>query len=470
MVFIVGLLAIIAIGLFHPLALHSPQPGHSLLSAHGLQTVSVLLVLKAFSAGCSALTGVEAIANGVPLFKEPRVVRAKRTEMLLGVILGFMLLGLAVLARRWHVGPRSNQTVLSQIMGMAVGRHWAYYVVSLTITVVLALAANTSFGGLPILASLLARDNYLPHLFSLRGDRQVFANGIWVLAGLSAVLLVAVGGNTIELIPLFAIGVFTGFTLSQSGLVVHWWRSRPPGWQYRASVNGFGALVTASATVIFLVSKFVEGAWVVVVAVPTFVFLFRRVHLYYRRAGVALGVGTVPAQPHGKRTLVIVPVTGVSRLTQYAISEALSLGQEVMAVSVVIDQGDDSVRAAQALQQAWVEWNPGVPLEILHTEYSSVVRPIVAFIDEARARSDQQIVVLIPVVVPEHFRHRILHNQIDVVLSAALRTRTDVVVARVPMPLHPQVGNEVTSGGDSTESGSGGSEVSGAAPLSDSSH
>jgi amino acid transporter len=136
---------------------------------------------------------VEAIANGVPLFKEPRVVRAKRTEMLLGVILGLMLLGLAVLARRWHIGPRSNQTVLSQIMGMAVGRHWAYYVVSLTITVVLALAANTSFGGLPILASLLARDNYLPHLFSLRGDRQVFANGIWVLAGLSAVLLIAVG-------------------------------------------------------------------------------------------------------------------------------------------------------------------------------------------------------------------------------------------------------------------------------------
>ena len=466
MVFIVGLLAIIAIGLVHPLALHAPQPGRSLLSTHGLQTVSVLLVLKAFSAGCSALTGVEAIANGVPLFKEPRVVRAKRTEMLLGLILGLMLLGLAVLARRWHIGPRSNQTVLSQIMGMAVGRHWAYYVVSLTITVVLALAANTSFGGLPILASLLARDNYLPHLFSLRGDRQVFANGIWVLTGLSAVLLIAVRGNTIELIPLFAIGVFTGFTLSQSGLVVHWWRSRPPRWQYRAGVNGFGAVVTASATVIFLVSKFVEGAWVVVLAVPTFVFLFRRVHLYYQRSGVALGVGTIPAPPHGKRTLVIVPVTGVSRLTQHAISEALSLGQEVTAISVVIDQGEDSERAARALQQAWREWDPGVPLEILHTEYSSVVGPIVAFIDEARARSDQQIVVLIPVVVPEHFRHRILHNQIDVVLSAALRTRTDVVVARVPM-LHPQVGNGVTSGRDPAESGSA---VSSTTPPSDSAH
>ncbi len=436
MLFIVGLLAIIAIGLIHPLALNAPQPGHSLVPTHGLETLGVLLVLKAFSAGCSALTGVEAIANGVPLFKEPRVVRAKRTEMLLGVILGVMLLGLAVLARRWHIGPRSNQTVLSQIMAEAVGRHWAYYIVSLTITVVLALAANTSFGGLPILASLLARDNYLPHLFSLRGDRQVFANGIWVLAGLSAVLLIAVSGNTNELIPLFAIGVFTGFTLSQSGLVAHWWRTRPPRWARRATINGTGAVVTGLATVIFLVSKFTEGAWVVVLAVPAFVVLFVRIHAYYQRAGVELGVGVVPDRPEGKRTLVVVPVINVSRLTRHAICEALSLGQEVVAVSVVIDQGDDGGDAA-ALEHAWGQWDPGVPLEILHTEYASVVRPIVAFIDEARRRSDQQIVVLIPVVVPTRYRYRLLHNQIDGVLSRALRDRTDLVVARVAMPLTP---------------------------------
>jgi amino acid transporter len=435
LLFILGLLAIIAVGLIHPLALHARQPGHSLLSTHGLQAVSLLLILKAFSSGCSALTGIEAIANGVPLFKEPRVVRAKRTELMLGVILGLMLLGLAVLARRWHIGPRSTQTVLSQIMGEAVGRHWAYYVVSLTITVVLALAANTSFGGLPILASLLARDDYLPHLFSLRGDRQVFANGIWVLAGLSAGLLIAVGGNTNEMIPLFAIGVFTGFTLSQAGLVVHWWRTRPPRWSSRAMINGFGAVVTALATVIFLVSKFAQGAWVVVVAVPTFVFLFTRIHAYYKRAGIELGVGTVPEKPVGKRTLVIVPVINVSRLTCHAVSEALSLGQEVIAVSVVIDQGDEERHPEQLLEQEWSQWDTGVPLRILHTEYSSVVKPIVAFIDEQRGRSDQQIVVLIPVVIPDRFRYRILHNQIDRVLSAALRGRTDLVVARVSMSL-----------------------------------
>lgn len=445
MLFIVGLLAVIAIGLVHPLGLSEPQPGNSLLPTHGLQVVSVLLILKAFSAGCSALTGVEAIANGVPLFKEPRVTRAKRTELLLGVILGTMLLGLAVLARRWHIGPRSNQTVLSQIMGMAVGRHWAYYIISLTITVVLALAANTSFGGLPILASLLARDNYLPHLFSLRGDRQVFGNGIWVLSGLSAGLLIAVGGNTNAMIPLFAIGVFTGFTLSQAGLVVHWRRERPPRWHYRAIVNGFGAVVTALATLVFLVSKFAQGAWVVVLAVPAFVFLFVRIHAYYKRAGSELGVGSIPTKPVGRRTLVIVPVTSVSRLAEHALAEALSMGQEVVAVSVVMDQGTEGHQGSEELERAWAQWNPGPPLRILHTDFTSVVQPIVAFIDEVREQSDQQIVVLIPVVIPQRLRYRILHNQIDLVLSAALRSRPDVVVARVAMPLQAQPSNTAPS-------------------------
>ena len=436
LLFIVGLLAIIVVGLFHPLGLHEAQPGRSLLTTtRGLQVVSVLLILKAFSAGCSALTGVEAIANGVPLFRQPRAKRAKRTEMMLGLILGTMLLGLAVLARRWHVGPRSNETILSQIMGMAVGRHWAYYVVSLTITVVLALAANTSFGGLPILASLLARDNYLPHLFGLRGDRQVFNNGIWVLAVLSGALLVAVGGNTNEMIPLFAIGVFTGFTLSQTGLVVHWWRTRPERWRYRAVVNGGGAVVTALATLVFLISKFEQGAWIVVITVPLFVLLFLRIRAYYQRAGVELGIGSLPQKPVAKQTLVIVPVSNISELTRFAISEALSLSAEVIAVSVATEQADGEPGYSEELQREWSQWNPGPPLEILHTEFSSIVDPIVAFIDQERSKADRQIVVLIPMVIPSRLRYRFLHNQIDLVLSAALRKRADVVVARVQMPL-----------------------------------
>jgi len=455
MVFIVGLLAIIAIGLIHPLGLNQPQPGTSQLPTTGLKTVSILLILKAFSAGCSALTGVEAIANGVPLFREPRVVRAKRTEMLLGIILGAMLLGLAVLARRWNIGPRTGQTVLSQIMAMAVGRSWAYYIVSITITIVLALAANTSFGGLPVLASLVAKDNYLPHLFALRGDRQVFSNGIAVLAVMAAALLVAVRGNTNTLIPLFAIGVFIGFTLSQTGLVVHWRKIRPPGWRRRATINALGAFITAIATAVFLISKFADGAWVVVIAIPAFVFLFLRIHAYYERARNDLRIGETPSKPVPKYTIVIVPVNQVSRLTEHALCEAESMGQEVRAVTVVLSGADEDTQAADGFQREWRTWAPGVPLHVLHNEYASVVQPIVEYIDQVREEHPHdQIVVLIPIVRPFKRRYRILHNQIDLVLSRALHGRDDIVVARVSVPLEPQA---PPSQGAVTESASDGS-------------
>jgi hypothetical protein len=447
MVFIVGLLAVIAVGLIHPLGLNETQLGQSQLPTNGFKAVTILLVLKAFSAGCSALTGVEAIANGVPLFREPRAVRAKRTEMLLGLILGTMLLGLAVLARKWHIGPRSGQTVLSQIMAMSVGRSWAYYVVSITITIVLALAANTSFGGLPVLASLLSRDNYLPHLFSIRGDRQVFSFGIIVLAVLSGILLVVVNGNTSTLIPLFAIGVFIGFTLSQTGLVVHWRKERPPGWKRRAAINGLGAVITAIATIVFLVSKFTEGAWVVVIAIPAFIFLFTRIHAYYVRAGRELHIDEIPPKPTDKRTLVIVPINRISRLTEHALTEAISLGQEVVAVTVVLRTGDDAVHWVDSLQHEWRQWDPGVPLRVLRTDYASVVEPIVRFIDGTREENpDDQIVVLIPVIRPDKLRYRLLHNQIDIVLSRALRSREDVIVARVSVPLEPETTSDSQQG------------------------
>ena len=269
------MLAIIVVGLVHPLAVNASPTRYLAATDEGLQTVRVLLVLKAFSAGCSALTGVEAIANGVPLFKQPRQVRAKRTELLLGVILGNDAArpggARAALAHRLRGATRrfSARSWATRSGGTGLTT-WS----SLSITLVLALAANTSFGGLPILGSLLARDNYVPHVFALRGDRQVFDYGIWALTVMSAALLIAVNGNTNRLIPLFAIGVFTGFTLSQTGLVVHWWRQKTGWMARRAAINGFGAIVTAVATIDLPATKFTEGAWVVVIAVPSFIFLF----------------------------------------------------------------------------------------------------------------------------------------------------------------------------------------------------
>jgi amino acid transporter len=499
LLFIVGLLAVIAVGLIHPLDEHAVQQGRSLVSSTA-EAVTVLLVLKSFAAGCSALTGVEAIANGVPLFRQPRVKRAKRTELLLGSILSVMLLGLAELAVRFHIGPRSSQTVLSQIMVASVGRNWAYYVVAISITVVLGLAANTSFGGLPVLLSLLARDNRLPHLLSMRGDRLVFSRGILLLSVMSGVLLLVVRGNTNSLIPLFAIGVFIGFTLAQSGLVVHWWRIRPPRWKARALLNGIGAMATGISTLVFLFAKFTEGAWVVVVAIPTFIGVFHMVERYYQQTGREMGLGEIPHPPRGRRTLVIVPVVNVSKLTSQALSKALSLGDEVVAVTVVFDdaQGGDEVpadgeprwlapgqagytgdgqspegradgtaepgaataeppaasdsglppgdRAAPESEtpghpppdgvtaQEWQQWHCGVPLRVLHTPYASILRPLIGFVDEMRkAHPDDQIVVLIPVIIPRRLRERILHNHVDLALTMALRHRTDLVVARVPL-------------------------------------
>jgi amino acid transporter len=449
--FIVGIFTVIIVGLVHPLDRKGPFPGHSLVASHSFEVVTVLLVLKAFAAGCSALTGVEAIANGVPLFKEPRVVRAKRTELLLGSILGTMLLGLAWLAKIWHIGPRSGQTVLSQITAIALGRHWAYFAISLSVTVALALAANTSFGGLPVLSSLLARDNYLPHLFRLRGDRQTFANGIFALTLMSGALLIAVNGVTNRLIPLFAIGVFTGFTLAQSGLVIHWLRTRDGAWRRRAVVNGTGAVITAVATAIFLVTKFTSGAWVVVIAVPLFMFTFVHISKYYGRVGDSLRLEGVPRPPKGRSSLVIVPIAGVTRLAEHALSDALSIGDDIIAVTVVM-KGEDEEHAS-TMQAEWDRWNPGIPLVVLETEFASIVQPIIGYISNLCEARDEQIVVLIPDILPTRSRYALLHNHIDFVLSHALRHREDVVVARCRMAIADLGGEEAD--GDSTTGPSG---------------
>jgi amino acid transporter len=433
--FIAAILVVIGIGLIHPLAPHVRTPGSPQIATHALQAIGLLLVLQAFSAGCSALTGVEAIANGVPLFRKPRVSRARQTEVMLGGLLAAMLLGLGLLIQRFHVEPRANDAVLNQIVGYALGRGWAFAGISILVTLVLALAANTSFGGLPVLASLLAKDQRLPHAFAIRGDRLVFNNGIWALALLSGILLAASRGNTTALIPLFAIGVFTGFTLAQSGMVVHWLRAQSRGWWWRLTINGLGASASGVATLIFVLTKFREGGWVVVVAVPLLILLFVRVSAYYREVAAELHLGGRPPRPTRGSSTVVVPFTNVSRLTGEAISQALSMGDQVVAVTVVF--AEDKGRQEE-LQAAWRSWDPGVPLVVLSSQYHSVVRPLLRYIGSLKPSANHRVVVLIPVVVPRRFWHRALHNHLDLVLSAALGRRRHVVVARLTLPLRKE--------------------------------
>ena len=428
-VFVVGIYVVIVAGLTRS----PPAAGagvHPYTVPKAAAAVGVLLLLKAFAAGSSALTGVEAIANDVPAFREPRARRAMRTEVILGSILGTMLLGLAVLTVRFHIGPSSDQTVLSQITGASVGRGTVYYVVDLATTVILSLAANTSFGGLPVLASLLARDSLVPHVFGLRGHLPVYRYGIVALAVLAALLLIAVNADTNSLIPLYAIGVFTGFTLSQTGLVRHWRRERPRGWGAKAALNGTGAAMTAAATVIFLVTKFTAGAWVVVIAIPGLLLLFSRISRYYAEVGKELGVGVIPEKPRAGPSLVVVSVVAVSRMTKFALDAALSLGDEVVAVSVQID--DDR---AKALRAAWDQWGPGVPLEILLSPSRSIVTPMVKYLCSPQMQARAQVLVLIPEVEPRRWRHRLLQNQRGVILANALHRHTEVKVGRAPFRL-----------------------------------
>ena len=272
------------------------------------EAVGIILLLKAFASGCSALTGVEAIANAVPEFRKPRARRAQHTECALGILLGRMLIGLGILIRKFYVVPHSGITVLAQLTEASLGHNFVYYAIGLITSVLLALAANTSFGGLPVLAALLAKDNFLPHMFGLRADRQVHRYGVVVLAVLAAALLVASNGNTQALIPLFAIGVFVGFTLSQFGMVKHWRLEHSRGWMTRAAINGFGAVLTTVTTIIELVTKFTEGAWLIVLVIPGLVLMFNRVRRTYDRIGALLGIGQVPKPPSKQRSLVVVPV------------------------------------------------------------------------------------------------------------------------------------------------------------------
>lgn len=424
--FIVSILGIVVLGLGrgHPVAfVGTVQP------VHATEALSVLLLLKAFSSGCSALTGVEAIANGVPSFREPRVKRAQHTELMLGALLGLMLIGMALLIRRDHVAPRGGVTVLAQLTAGAYGTGWPYYATNLIVTLALAFAANTSFGGLPVLMSLLAKDHRLPHLFGLRTERPVYRWGVVTLALLAAALLIAVNADTHRMIPLFAIGVFIGFTISQTGLVRHWAGQRPRGWLRRAVLNGVGAVLTAVAGVVLLATKFLEGAWVVVVAIPLLMLLFDRIQRYYTTVGLELGLGEVPPPLRVGDSLVIVPVGEVSRLTQHALSAARALGHEVVAVAVHADPAK-----VRALRESWDRWNPGVRLDVVDSPQRSLVEPIVAYVRRAE-EGGRQIAVLIPEVEPLHRRYQILQNQRGLLLAAALRARTDVVVCVVPYRL-----------------------------------
>jgi amino acid transporter len=426
-VFIVSILATIVVGALRPHAVaHIGTP----MRFPATETVGILLLLKAFASGCSAVTGVEAISNGVPAFRKPRIKTAQRTEMSLGVLLGVMLIGLVLVIRAHHVVPRGGVTVLAQVTAGAFGTGWPFYVSNIAVALVLGLAANTSFGGLPVLLSLLAKDHRMPHAFYLRSEKPVYRIGIVALSLAAGLLLIAVDAKTNDLIPLFTIGVFVGFTLSQIGLVRHWSKERPPRWRLRAALNGTGAVMTTIAVFVFVFTKFLAGAWVVVIAIPALMMLFNVTEHYYQAVAKELKLGKTPPRPRRRESIVIVPTSTVNLLTQKAVSAALSLGEQVVAVAVA----GDAEECAQ-IKRDWDDWACGIPIEVLLDPQRSLVRSVLKYVKSIEDE-DATIVVLIPEILPRKRRHEILHNQRARLLSAVLKSRTKVVIATLPFHLH----------------------------------
>jgi amino acid transporter len=426
-VFIGSLAALLLVAAAN-VAMHGAPHVHS--TPRAVEGVSILLVLRAFAGGCTAMTGVEAIANGVPAFRKPEPDNAAATLMSLALILGALFLGVAGLGAVIHAVPSDQSNVVAQIGQTFAGGSPLYYLVQISLATILVLAANTSFNGFPRLAAIMAEDDWFPHQFSHRGMRLAYSNGIIGIAILATLLVVAFGGRTHALIPLFAVGVFLCFTLSQAGMVRHWLTQRGRGWHGRMIVNGIGAVVTGTVTIIVVATKFAGGAWIVLILVPLLVAGFHAVHRHYSRARQELAISHIPPLEHHHQH-VLVPVAVMNRATAAALAYAGSISQDVTAVHFCVDE-----ELSREFQRRWERWAPGVTLELVPSPFREVVVPLVELVEERQRDHPHELVtVVIPEVVPHRLWEEPLHNQMGLAIKLALLRRPGVVVTSVSVQL-----------------------------------
>jgi amino acid transporter len=391
-------------------------------------TLTLFLLMRAFSSGCTALTGIEAISNGVQAFKPPESRHAAITLLIMGTILGSYFLGITWLAHAYHVVPGAGQTVISQLGRAVFGTGPMYYLLQAATAAILLVAANTAFADFPRLSSILASDRFLPRQLATLGDRLVFSNGIIILSAAAMLLMILFGGETHALIPLYAVGVFLAFTLSQSGMVMRHLRKRDGRWRLHAAVNAAGATATGIAVLVIAATKFTHGAWIVVVLIPILVTMFLRTHRHYFYVRTQLSLVEIePERPI--RHTAIVPISAVNRATVYALRYAKSIAHEVEAVHV----GLDPVRIEQ-IQAQWRIWGGGVPLRILESDYRSLIRPLVDYIDDLMhgRRRNEMVTVVLPEFVTAHWWEGLFHNQSAFLIKGALLFRPGVVVTSVP--------------------------------------
>ena len=425
--FILCLVILIGGGFYHLLTQGAP-PVPAAVPA--LEPYSIFMALRAFSGGCAALTGIEAVANGIQAFKPPESRNAGITLAWMAFILGSSFVAVTFLAYFFHIIPNPEETVVSMLGRQIFGRGWVYYMLQAATAVILLLAVNTSFAGFPMLASLMAKDGFLPRQFANLGDRLVFSNGIIILACVSTSLLVIFGGSTHALIPLYAIGVFTAFTLSQAGMVRHWWRERGPRWRPHAAINAIGAITTAVVVVVIGMSKFVHGAWIVVIVIPLLVLGFLTVRRHYDTLRPQLSLDGFSPPKLGRHPVVVL-VGGIHRGVVTALTYAKAISPNVTAITVDLDP-----TATSRLRMQWQEWAPDVPLVVLDSPYRSILMPVLHYIDQMeKQREGAYMTIILPEFIPAKWWHHLLHNQTALLIKGALLFRRGKVAISIPYHL-----------------------------------
>ena len=395
--------------------------------------ISLFLLLRAFASGSSALTGVEAISNAIPNFKQPSPNNAAKTLMAMGSLLAVLFSGIVFLAYYYGIAPRPEVTVVSQIAEHTFGRNFMYYFIQGTTALILILAANTGYSAFPLLAVNLAKDKFIPRMFTIRGDRLGYSNGIIFLGLLSILLIVMFQGQTEHLIPLYAVGVFIPFTLSQTGMIVKWVREKPNGWVSKLLINSAGAMISLVVTLVFFLTKFAQ-VWSVLVFLPLIILVFHRIRKHYESVGDQLSISTCEPVVPVEGNVMILPVAGITHVVENSLNYVKSLSvEQIIAVYVHFEREDEAV-----FQEKWKKWQPDVRLVTLHSPYRSIIQPLTKFIDTVQRKaseSNYQVTVLIPQFIPKKGWHNFLHNQSSLLIRTHLLYRRNVIITTVPYHL-----------------------------------
>jgi amino acid transporter len=429
--FIFSLAGVILLGLFRILIGDLPQRVPYFETAV-FEPMTLLLALRAFASGSVAMSGTEAIANGIPAFKSPETRNAATTLTVMAGILGFFFVGVTFLSYHFGIVPMETETVISQVGRTVLGSGVLYGILQISTMLILVLGANTSFAGFPRLAYVLAQDGFMPHQLKFRGDRLGFTNGIIILGAVAAALIVVFGGSTHALIPLYAVGVFLSFTCSQAGMVRHWWKAREPGWRKSMLINGIGAILTAIILVVVWAVKFQHGAWIVFMMIPLLVLLFNGIHRHYQRVVEQLGLA--PAEDQTIAPLhqsVIVPIGDLNKASLRALNFARLIAKDPVALRLFNEPHE-----VEEFRREWSHWGNSTPLVLLESPYRSFNEPLLAYIDELhRQDPDAFITIVLPEFIPAHWWENFLHNQTALRLKAALFFRKNTIVVDVPYHL-----------------------------------